>query len=220
MRINIGPYKNWFGPYQLAEKIKVFGFSEDTADKFGKWLCDGYTEKFLTWLSAKRKRKIDIKIDDYDTWGMYETLSVIIAPMLRQLKESKVGFPLINNKDVPAEMRVNRPKNWYSRGKDDEDKIIEDKEVAKWDWVLNEMIFAFEQYEARVLHDKDWEEQFHSGQIDMEIKEYEEDGRKFSMMEKGPNHTFEIDTEGMKKYADRIQNGFALFGKYYLNLWD
>jgi hypothetical protein len=220
MKVRIGPYINWFGPYQLADKIKVFGFSEETANRLGDFLSDGYIEKFLTWVSKKRKRKIDVKIDDYDTWGMYETLSVIIAPMLRQLRDTKLGYPLVDNKDVPVELRVKKPKNFYMGEFTEKHKEVENKEIAKWDWVLNEMIFAFEQYESRVRYDKDWEEQFHSGEMDMKFVETEIDGKIMSTIERGPNHTFAIDTEGMKKYADRIQNGFTLFGKYYLNLWD
>ena len=111
MRVHLGPYKYWFGPYQLAELITYLGFSEDTAYKLGSWLCDGYIEKFLNWISSKRKRKIVVKIDKYDTWGMYESLAVIIAPMLRQLRDTKVSFPLTDNKDVPPELRTKKKRN-------------------------------------------------------------------------------------------------------------
>ena len=39
-------------------------------------------------------------------------------------------------------------------------------------------------------------------------------------MEYGPNNTFEMDTEGMKKFQARMTKGFKLFGKYYEGLWD
>jgi hypothetical protein len=39
-------------------------------------------------------------------------------------------------------------------------------------------------------------------------------------MVNGPNHTFEVDTEGMKKHEARIDNGIMLFAKYYGGLWD
>lgn len=208
MRVHFGPYKNWVGPYQVSDWFQKIGFSEETCDGIGDWLAARkYFVNFLEWISKRRKRKIEVRIDDYDTWGMYETLSVIIAPMLRQLKESKHGYPMVDNKDVPVELRT-------------KGKKLTDKDEAKWDWVLNEMIFAFEQYEARVQVDYDWEEQFSSGEIDMQMKEVEMNGVKLHTLEKGPNHTYQIDTEGMKKYSDRIKNGFELFGKYYLNLWD
>ena len=37
------------------------------------------------------------------------------------------------------------------------------------------------------------------------------------MKRKNPDRT---DWEGYKAYAERIANGFRLFGKYYQNLWD
>ena len=51
MKVRIGPYKNWFGPYQLAELLMFwvpkekdeYGI-EHTADrvhKFGEWLAHG-----------------------------------------------------------------------------------------------------------------------------------------------------------------------------------
>jgi hypothetical protein len=36
----------------------------------------------------------------------------------------------------------------------------------------------------------------------------------------GPNHTYKVDTKGMKNYQKRIAKGFTLFGKYYNHLWD
>lgn len=209
MKVYMGPYKNWVGPYQVAHVITKIGFSEEKADKLGEWLCDTWVEKFLNWMHKKKKRKIKVRIDQYDTWGMYETLSVIIAPMLRQLRDEKMGYALVDNKDVPPELRTK--KKTYSD---------EDKDVAKWNYVLGEMIFAFETYEARVLHDIDWEDQYHSGEIDMYSVEEEKNGMKYFTMEYGPNHTHKVDTEGMKAHADRLKNGFELFGKYYLNLWD
>ena len=82
---------------------------------------------------------------------------------------------------------------------------------AAWDDILNKMIFSFNSK----LHD--WEKQFQSGEHDVEWVD-NSDGT--TTMERGPNDTFKIDTEGMKAYQERINEGFQLFGKYYENLWD
>jgi hypothetical protein len=73
------------------------------------------------------------------------------------------------------------------------------------------MIFAFESKQ------NDWEEQFHSGEIDRVFKDLE---NGYTEWLEGPNHTFKIDMKGRKAYQKRISNGFSLFGKYYDNLWD
>jgi len=33
MKVKIGPYINWFGPYQFADLFKYIGFSEETCEK-------------------------------------------------------------------------------------------------------------------------------------------------------------------------------------------
>ena len=84
-------------------------------------------------------RKVDIEIDKYDTWSMDHTLAMIIIPMLKQLKETKDGAPLVDNEDVPEELAM--PDDWYS------EKYTHDDETDphffdRWDWVIDEMIFA------------------------------------------------------------------------------
>jgi hypothetical protein len=86
------------------------------------------------------------------------------------------------------------------------------------------MIWAFEQHHP----DTDWEKQFHSGEHDWQWKESETEyanpltgkTEKCSQMLHGPNHTHKYDAEGAKIHQDRMINGFRLFGRYYMNLWD
>jgi hypothetical protein len=84
----------------------------------------------------------------------------------------------------------------------------------RWNWVLDEMIFAFEH-----LVDDKWEEKFSSGHINI-VWVNDEEHPKLKRMEHGPNHTYKCDYEGLQKVYDRIDNGLRLFGKYYRNLWD
>jgi hypothetical protein len=155
-----------------------------------------------------------VKIDRYDTWSMDHTLADIILPMLQQLKNSKHGAPNVDDRDVPKGLGLRSteapPKenewdtdgNWFKR----------------WDWVLSEMIFAFEH-----KVDDSWQDAFSSGVIDWksEACDWYENGKpKMFKMVDGPNHTYKCDYEGMRRVEKRIQNGFVLFGKYYQNLWD
>lgn len=150
----------------------------------------------------KENQKIEVQIDSWDTWDMDSTLAPIILPMLIQLKATKHGAPYVDPEDCPDEFM---PVSSDSSG-------VDNTHFERWDWVLDEMIFAFD---SKVTDD--WEVQFQSGEFDYESKE-REDG--YSEMIKGPNHTFEIDMEGRKAYGDRIQKGFELFGKYFQSLWD
>ena len=52
----------------------------------------------IQWVWDKIDRKIDyVKIDRWDTWSMDHTLSYIILPMLKQLKDSKHGGPRVDD---------------------------------------------------------------------------------------------------------------------------
>jgi hypothetical protein len=236
MKINIGPYTNWFGPYQLAELLcfwakKVpdeYGYKDkpEWVHNFGTWLSEDKNGKssllndFFLWIDGHKKRKIKIRIDKYDTWSMDHTLAHIILPMLKQLRDTKHGSPLVDVEDVPEELRITGYDDGSSQFRlkfeDDEHYEKESWEIThrRWEWVLNEMIFAFEH-----LIDDSWEEAYRSGHIDMKFVPCE-DNPKLSQMVDGPNHTYKCDYDGMKKVYDRMDNGFRLFGKYYRNLWD
>lgn len=238
MRVKIGPYKSWFGPYQLAEKLMFwvpeekdeYGFphTADRVHKFGEWLAHGSIEpepkvgersklceerphtllhKFLLWIHGKKDQTIKVHIDRWDTWSMDHTLGYIVLPMLKQLKESKHGAPYVDLDDVPEELH---PKPDLK----DMDYQTDETHFERWDWVLDEMIFAFETKAGDL---QDWEEQFYTGESDLHFVK-QEDGNY--LMTRGENDTFEYDFDGRKKYQERISNGFRLFGKYYESLWD
>ena len=249
MKVYIGPYKNWFGPYQLAEKLMFwvpkekdeYGFpkTSDRVHNFGEWLAHGSVEpdpevgdvrswdrerhitliyKFLLWIDKFKKRKIKIRIDRWDTWSMDHTLAEIILPMLKQLKETKHGSQIVDLEDVPEYMRTTDTPDygdqlvfdWYA-DESDTQKCKCDVHT-RWDWVLNEMIFAFEH-----LVDESWEDAYRSGEHDLQWKQLE---GGMSEMVRGPNDTYTCDYDGIEKVNKRMENGFRLFGKYYRGLWD
>ena len=54
-----------------------------------------------------RKNKAEtIVIDDYDVWNLDCTLALIIVPALKLLKKKKQGAPVVDNEDVPENLRV------------------------------------------------------------------------------------------------------------------
>tara|TARA_B110000858_G_C17633624_1_gene394705 strand:- start:278 stop:751 length:474 start_codon:yes stop_codon:yes gene_type:complete len=151
------------------------------------------------------KNKNFVKIDKWDTWSMDTTLAHIIVPMLKQLKKDTHGAPMVAFEDRPDELigTIPRKDKWET----------DEFHFQAWDWALDEMIWAF----SSKLDDEGWEHQFFSGESDWIFEPGPGDS---SYMVKGPNHTLEMDREGMKVYQERISNGFRLFGKYYENLWD
>ena len=89
MKVKIGPYTNWIGPYQLADMIPFI--SEDTSHKIGTWLAETWVNDLCNWIHSKKHRKVQVHIDKYDTWNMNQTLAHIIHPMLIQLRDTKHG---------------------------------------------------------------------------------------------------------------------------------
>ena len=222
MKVYISNYRDhWLSPYTILKAVcfwekddDVFYNLEDKpGHKYKKWInrlnpiCMGI-QKVLNYIHPKINY---VKIDRWDTWSMDHTLAYIILPMLKQLKDSKHGAPNVDDEDVPKELR-----SIYAFPKEEYD--VDGNHFARWDWVLDEMIFAFE-----CKNDESWQDAYRSGEIDWKSEAcgWDENG-KATMYKHvdGPNHTYECDYDGMKVVEDRIQNGFRLFGRYYSNLWD
>jgi hypothetical protein len=170
---------------------------------------------FVKLGNPSRKNKAEtIIIDDFDVWNLDHTLALIIVPALKVLKKKKQGAPFVKNEDVPKHLRAtDEEMKINDAGGGDTDKHYFDR----WDWVLDEMIWAFQQKL------EDWEESYYSGETDVnwiKIKEKDEEGEDMYEMVNGPNHTFEVDMEGTKKHQKRIDEGIMLFAKYYKGLWD
>jgi hypothetical protein len=230
MKVFIGPYKSWIGPYQIAEALCFWarphkdehGFESkpEWVHDFGTWLSGGTAKdsillKVCQWIESKRKRSTYIKIDKYDTWSMDSTLAFIILPMLKQLKATKHGGPFVDDADVPLPIRSTAP---GARDRCENDWDTDEHHFTRWDYVLDEMIFAF-----NCKNDDSWQDKYHTGDHDIKFvpSAWDETGKPtMHEMIRGPRDTHQCDYEGMKKEQARITNGFQLFGKYYENLWD
>jgi hypothetical protein len=84
---------------------------------------------------------------------MDHTLSMLIHPMLEQLKETKHGSGHVDDEDVPEELRSTSAPELTKDQKDC--GHTDDNFHKRWDWVLDEMIFAhYSQF-------NDWEDKFY-----------------------------------------------------------
>jgi hypothetical protein len=192
MKVYIGDYKDWVGPHQIANLLRYVGVSEDKCDDIGKWLDENTPiTKICQFIDNKRKRKVKVKIHDYDVWNMDNTLAYIILPMLKKIREEKQGSPYVDLEDVPENLR--------DESKDEFE--IDKKHHDRWFWVLDEMIWTFDQ----IHPDNDWESQYYTDKPESERT------TKYDI--------FNIDSEGYSKHQERITNGLRLFGKYYQGLW-
>ena len=218
MKVKIGKYLNWVGPYQIVDKLFFWHekYPGDNLakrwdyrlhDKIGPWLANTWVAPVCEWIHNKRKRTVKIKIHNYDVWNMSETLASIIIPMLKTLKEQKHGYPWSDHEDGP----------WYYRFQDYKGEHNWDEKGSyshgRWDWIMDEMIWTFEQIHDENSDDKYWLER---GEIDWDAGEFDENNCKPIIWKKESR----IDWDGLQKHHDAMKNGLRLFGKYYENLWD
>ncbi len=202
MKVYLSKYRyHWISPYTVLEKVffwREIDYDEPIIDKWSDRLtpiCQGI-QKVLDFIHPKINY---VKIDRWDTWSMDYTLSHIIVPMLKQLKETKHGSPFVDDEDVPEELKST------SAPPKENDWDTDENHFKRWDWALNEMIWAFEQN----LDDKSEEKFFDHAEWDEKEKDFNKN-----------LHKIKIDQPGLKAHQDRKANGFRLFGKYYQGLWD
>lgn len=211
MKVYIGPYLRYIGPYQIAQKILFWKNTDDpTVTSLGDFLEHGFGKnpdketvfaKLCNWIYTKRKRKVKVRIDPWDSWNADQTLSLIILSVLKQLRESKYGSPFVEYDDVPEHLRPDH--NEVVKMLKDDPGWVDEKFHDRWEWVIGEMIWAFEQ----VCSEDD----------EMQFYEYPEDMRgDITSVTK----QIKIDHDGLKAHKARKQNGFRLFGRYFSSLWD
>lgn len=204
------PRYHWISPYTIIEKV-FFWLDWDKIPYDTPWVKRLSNILIpvsvgIKWVLDKVHPQIEyVKIDKWDTWSMDHTLSPIILPMLKQLKETKHGSPIVDEEDVPKELRSKKKRSKIKVPVASQDiHSIDDTEDLihrRWDYIMGEMIWAFEQ-----LSKDDWESEFFT-----ETDEEHEllGGKKLHW-----------DKENWAIHNERIQRGLTLFGKYYRALWD
>lgn len=214
MKVWISKYRNhWLSPYTILKAVcfwekdedRIYNLTEEKNNPYVKWvnflnpICEG----LMHFRNFIYPRWTYVKIDAWDTWSMDHTLADIILPMLKQLNATKHGAPHTDDEDVPEYLRSHmaQPKEneW------DTDSL----HFMRWDWVLAEMIWAFEQ---KVDDDAD-SKFFDHSEVPDGLDAMLED------LNSGNSKT-KYDREGHEKWQARKANGFRLFGKYYEALWD
>jgi hypothetical protein len=208
MKVIVSNYRNhWLSPYTILERVLFWkdwdniSYDEPWVERWANRLepmCQA-----LCWVRQRiHPRYTYVKIDPWDTWSMDHTLALIVLPMLKQLQQDKNGAPLVDDEDVPLALKSTsappKANEWDT----------DDNHFRRWDYVLAEMIWAFEQK----VRDNDESEFFDHSECG-DVKDFAKDPNKHLSKSK-------VDWDGLKRHQERKANGFRLFGKYYQNLWD
>lgn len=223
MKVYFGkPRYHWISPYTILEKVMFWKKGFNAFDKKHERIINA-----LNPISVALQNILDkihpeikhVKIDYWDVWSMDHTLSPIILPMLKQLKEVKHGSGYVDLEDVPPELRFTEYEEWDNNYCFDfyheTDVVKKECDVhTRYDWLLDELIWTFEQ-----LCDEDSESQFWLEHGEIDFDDYPEDEGKMCKPLRWKKESV-VDWEGLRKHQARVQNGLRLFGKYFQTLWD
>jgi hypothetical protein len=208
MKVYISNYRShWLSPYTILERVLFWknwdniSYDEPWVERWSNRLEPAC--KMLQWISERVHPRVEyVKLDRWDTWSMDHTLALIVLPMLRQLRETKHGAPFVDDEDVPMSL-----KSTSAPAKENE-WDTDDNHFRRWDYVLDEMIWAFEQK----VKDDDESEFFDHSECG-DVKDFVKDTNEYLSRSR-------VDWDGLKRHQERKANGFRLFGKYYQNLWN
>jgi len=206
MKVNIGKYRHHYNTARIEDWWLGFHHGTDgsmidesmyTTLDYGvialldgvRWILNQTINRLNEW---RGYQKIRVHVDPWDSWNADHTLALVILPVLEQLRDTSHGYFIVDPKDVPKNLRPSKKQIAHNKKTGMED----DKALDRYEWVMNEMIFAF-----RCKVSDDWEDEFfYFGDDMLDVKL--------------------VDPEGLDAKYKRIQNGFELFGKYYNALWD
>ena len=216
MRIWSSKYRNhWISPYTILKAVcfwekdedRIYNLKEEANNPYVRWVnfLDPICTAWMKFLDFVHPRWNYVRLDEWDTWSFDHTLADIILPGLKQLKATKHGAPHVDDADVPeylqSHMAQPKENEW------DTDSL----HFMRWDWILNEEIWAFEQ-----LVNEDAESQF------FDHSAYEGDTKHDKWLDDLNDGVSKVkyDREGHAAWQARMDNGFRLFGKYYRCHWD
>lgn len=174
--------KRYSGSWDYHNPNNLFEAFLEKLENMLDWVYKHTINKLPDSLFGKR---VKVRIDPWDTYSMDTTLAYIILPMLIQMKETKHGAPIVDLKDVPEELHP--PEGFVPENPWEYDENY----FKRWDWVLTEMIYAFE----------------------ATVKEGDDDYSSVAYWDKEGQEAEEL-------HYKRQKQGFELFGKYYRSLWD
>jgi len=150
MKVNIGPYRDYVSAYTISNAVFFWvdkramdwddnylkRWDAQASEKFGDWLNNQeWLVNFLNWIDKFKTRKVDVRIDPYDTWSMDHTLALIVHPMLVQLKAANHGYFSSDADDAPQ----------IGKGEETDYGGNDTLALDRYNWIMDEMIWTFDQ---------------------------------------------------------------------------
>jgi len=210
MIYKFGKYPRWYTTSGLESKWLMYRYGDrgldlheskfDEIDHVVIGTLDGIQRilnKTINRYNEWRGQKVRVHVENHDIWSADATIAHMVLPLLEKLRDEKHGYPLIDPKEIEGLPKELKPKK--KEAEEYSKKGLPDpKAEARWNWVLNEMIFAME-----CIIDNSWEDEFFG-------RDDPDDMLSVKM----------IDKEGYDNTHKRIDRGLRFFGLWFRALWD
>ena len=219
MNVYIGPYRNWFGPHQLAEKL-CFWAKKNVKDEYGFRDYPEYVFKLGEFLAYGKWRGIDdipnnaknlFVNKEQPTW-LYLFLERIETIKKRKIKIKIDKWDTWSMDHTMAliilpMLKQLKETQHGSAQVDLEDVPIEMRMTSTQEWDDQSVFEFYNESEVIAKHDVHtrW-----AWVLDEMIFAFE------FILDDDARHSHKFD----QVVEDRVSNGLRLFGKYYQGLWD
>lgn len=201
-------------PFEDATKLEK---NDELIQTLGKALNDIFMELNRrdeeAFSEKMRKQRYERGYADIDVWDISEWFIDIVAPMLRQLRNTHHGSPAYLGKNYV----------------DENGNMVNPECHEEWDKTLDRMIFLLGEMkeETRSVSNP------YAGEYDKVLEEFQEkyrqkenDDRKFHSLRDIPEYKAVQDEyiekeKELEQYADQCKNEFfELFSRHFWDLWD
>lgn len=238
MKVKIGKYKHWFGPYQLAEALcwwvkpvkDEFGIKQKPfwVHNFGEWLSYGSVEppqqvgeirSFEETRNPTLLYKFLLYVDSLkkrkisvkiDKWDTYSLDNTLAHIILPSLLKFREDW---RKHGGSPRVDLEDVPEWLHPYEHELEGYkrheIDHNWHDRWEWVLEQMIHSF-----RCEVDPHWEDKFFDRTTSFKSKKLDN-----GMLELLPDQEDKTDYNAYEREHKKIKNGFRLFGKYYQGLW-
>lgn len=92
-----------------------------------------------TYVFDEDNERFEHKIEGHkeDNWNVDALLAPLILHLLKEVKDQKLGTPMVSQEDVPEELRFDKdPAQWT--------EVEYQGNEKQWAWIINEMLWAFD----------------------------------------------------------------------------
>jgi hypothetical protein len=198
------PLRMW-SAHRITGILTAFGVSQQSRRKISVVINNSFIGTILHKVHQHRLRgQTKVRIDDFDLWNGDLTLATVILPFLQRYRTNITVTPKVDDQDVPENLRSTSAPALTA----DEIAIgtVDANYHKRWEWVVDQMIWSF----VQIIDDSDSPSASHfwsSAEIE----------GKDPIRVLGQQVWF--DNELYEQHQSRVDNGLALFGKYFRGMW-